>query len=139
VTGSSEAAVAITYRVMHDRRLVETTITGMLDGEELMRYQAEVWSRDDVAGYDELVDVRGIERVDSASADGMRDLARLSAGMKGSAAGRLAIVAPQDITFGLGRQYEAIRDLTGDKRVAVFRGREEALAWLGVAGGPEPA
>ena len=48
--------------------------------------------------------------------------------------GRTAMVAASDFTFGLGRMYE----ITAETRdlpltVAIFRTREEALAWLSAA------
>ena len=64
-------------------------------------YQNEVWSRNDVQGYDELVDMRGVEDVGVPTADSMRALASLSAEMDPprTSAG-LAIIAPQDFAYG---------------------------------------
>jgi len=59
-----------------------------------------------------------------------------------ASAARLAIVAPRDFEFGLGRMYGAHREMDNrsTKWVGVFRARPEALAWLGLdqetAGGP---
>jgi hypothetical protein len=70
--------------------------------------------------------------VEVPSADRIRQLARLSAGMDAAMTSKLAIVAPGDFEFGLGRMYEAFRELqSGTKQVNVFRSLEEALAWLG--------
>jgi hypothetical protein len=46
---------------------------------------------------------------------------------------RFAIVAPDALAFGLGRMYQAYRELRsgGAKQVAVFRTRGEAFAFLG--------
>ena len=67
-------------------------------------------------------------------------LAQLAAAMDkpGAKAAKFAIVAPQDEIYGLGRMYEAYRESIPEstKRVAVFRDREAALAWL-VGGGEE--
>jgi hypothetical protein len=48
---------------------------------------------------------------------------------------RLAIVAPRDELFGLGRMYEFLR---GDSPVdvRVFRERKEAELWLGLSKDP---
>jgi hypothetical protein len=42
---------------------------------------------------------------------------------------RIAIVAPDDLTFGLSRMYEA-QSAGLDREIRVFRDEKEALAWL---------
>jgi hypothetical protein len=97
-----------------------------------------------VAGYDELVDMSRVEHFAEPSSESVRRLAELSARMDPPAASaRFAIVAPQDVAFGLGRMYETYRALNqrSTKQVAVFRDRAAATRWLGStnAGGNEPA
>lgn len=52
--------------------------------------------------------------------------------MRVLAHGRAAIVAPQDLAFGLGRMYDTYRELSGrsTRQVAVFGSMAEALQWL---------
>lgn len=128
------------HRIDHRLRLVLTRAVGTLTDDEVFAYQREVWSRPDVAGYDELVDMSAVQRVAVPSIDRVALLASLSAGMDPQApVSRFAIVAPRDFEYGLGRLYEARRELDarGTKRVAVFRTRAEALAWLGLEQEPE--
>ena len=123
------------HRIDHRRRLVLTRATGTLTGPEIFGYQREVWSRPDVAGYDELVDMTDVEHVAFESVERVVALASVSAGMDArSPTTRFAIVAPRDFEFALGRMYGAHRELEGrsTKRVGVFRTRPEALAWLGL-------
>jgi len=49
---------------------------------------------------------------------------------------RLAIVAPGDFAFGLGRMYSAYREMNAQstKQVAVLRALPRALGWLGLLG-----
>jgi hypothetical protein len=56
-----------------------------------------------------------------------------------SPASKLAIVAPEDLAFGLGRIYEAYREANDQstKRVGVFRSRAEAMKFLGLGGESE--
>ena len=127
------------HRIDHRLRLVLTRAIGTLTDEEIFAYQREVWSRPDVAGYDELVDMSDVEHVAVPSTDRVTQLASFSAAMDARApASRFAIVAPRDYEFALGRMYEAHRELDsrGTKRVGVFRTRAEALAWLGLEGEP---
>jgi hypothetical protein len=127
--------MAIEYQIDFGRRVVFTTACGTVTAEDLFGYQREVWSRPDVAGFDEVVDMSEVEEIAEPSAKQIIALAELSAEMDvRSTVSRFAIVAPQDLAFGLGRMYEAYRGLNrrSTKEVAVFRVRQDALAWLGI-------
>jgi hypothetical protein len=129
----------IEYRIDHARRLVVATGHGAITDADVFGYQREVWSRPDVAGYDELVDVSRVERIVMPSPGRVRDLAELSASMDVPPGGsRFAIVAPSDLTFGIGRMYETYRGLAGGeaKKVSVFRTLDEALRFLGLDNHP---
>jgi hypothetical protein len=125
--------MSIESEIDHERRLVTARGRGTLTHEDVFGYQREVWSRADVAGYDELVDLSGIDRIDQPSTGEVRSLATLAASMdpKGSRS-KLAIVARDDFAFGLGRMYETYRGLDprSTKEVRVFRTVPEALAYL---------
>ena len=124
----------IEHTIDHDRRLVVARGRGILTDQDVFDYQRGVWSRPEVAGYDELVDMSAIEGIDLPSIERVRELAQLSAAMdEGAPPSRLAIVAPKDYTFALGRLYEAYRglDQRSRKQVSVFRTVKDALAWLG--------
>lgn len=125
----------IEVTIDHARRLVTATARGMLTGEDVFGYQRGVWSRPDVTGYNELLDMREVERIDLPSVDNLRALAELSASMDLPAKpSKFAIVATTDEAFGLSRMYETYRNLegTGNKQVAVFRSVTEAYAYLAV-------
>jgi hypothetical protein len=123
------------HRIDHRLRIVMTRAIGTLTDDEVFAYQHGVWSQPEVAGYDELIDMSDVEHVEVPSPDRIVRLASVSAGMDAPVpATRLAIVASRDFEFGLGRMYGAHRemDTRSTKRVAVFRTRPEALAWLGL-------
>ena len=123
----------IDYRIDHERHLVLAEGSGAVTADEIFAYQREAWTRTDVQGYDEIVDMSRVERIVEPSTEGMRRLAALSAKADPLGGGtKFAIVAPQDFAFGLGRMYEAYRALNerSTKQVAVFRTREEAFRWL---------
>jgi hypothetical protein len=127
----------IEYEIDHTRRVVIARGHGVLEEGDFFGYQKDVWSRSEVQGYDELVDMRGVDDVVLPTADGMRALASLSAetdAPRGSA--KLAIIAPQDFAYGLGRMYEAYRSFqpSSTKEVMVFRTAPEAIAFLGLHG-----
>ena len=125
----------IEHRTDHDRRIVFAAARDPLTDADFFDYQRTVWGRPEVAGYDELVDMSAVKDIPTPSRNRLRDLAVVSAAADLPAQpSKLAIVAPNALAFGLGRMYEAFRELValGNKEVAVFRSRGEALKWLGV-------
>ena len=122
----------LTYEVDSDRRLVIATGHGVLTDGDIFGYQETVWSRPEVRGFDEIVDVTGVEKIEYQSHQRVGKLAELSAGMDSPAKTRLAIVAPDATAFGLARMYQAYRGLQArsTKEVAVFRDLAQALQWL---------
>lgn len=126
----------IAYQIDHDQRLVFATPHGVLIDADIFKYQQEVWSRPDVRGYNELIDMAGVTEIEFISTKRVAFLADLSASMDAPAlVSKLAIIATTDLHFGLARMYETYRETAkqGTKAVRVFRNREEALQWLGVS------
>jgi hypothetical protein len=125
----------IDYQVDHRRRLVFARGIGSVDERDVFAYQREAWSRPDVAGYDELIDMSGARHIEVPSLASIRELAALSAGMDAPGQpSKSAIVAPDSLANALARMYEACRALQegGTKEIRVFRTSTEALAWLGL-------
>lgn len=125
----------IDYVIDHEHHIVRARGSGILTDDDVFKYQREVWTRPDVVGYDELMDVSNVRRIALPSIDRIRDLA--SVAVQKDASGRVsrfAIVAPGDVAFMLARLYKAIRGTTkGSKRlVGVFRTLPEALQFLGL-------
>ena len=125
----------INYKIDHEARVVLAAGHGKLDGSEIFDYQRTVWSRPDVQGYNELMDMTNVTQVSAPSPERIQELAALSARMdpKGQNS-RFAIVAPEDLAFGLGRMFQTQRSFQqgGTKEVGVFRTMPEALAFLGI-------
>jgi hypothetical protein len=71
----------IEYRIDHVRRLVSARAIGNLTAEDLFRYQRKVWSLPGVKGYDELIDMIGVEEIVSPTHEKTVELAALSANM----------------------------------------------------------
>ncbi len=128
----------ITYRVDHMLRLVDAAGHGTFTDEDVFGYQKTVWSRPDVSGYNELMDMTDVQEIVSPSSERIRQLASVAARMESSVThSKLAIVAPTDIAFGLGRMFQVFREFEGgsSRSVCVFRTREEAMAFLGINDG----
>jgi len=130
------------YRIDRERRVVFATATRTLSDEDVFLYQREVWSRNDLAGYDEVVDLGLVEDFVLSSGDRVRALAELASAMDvPGASSRLAIVAPHDLAYGFARMFETYRTMnqSGAKIVQVFRSMRAALDWLGVEGPDGPS
>jgi len=125
----------ISFEVDHARHVVFAEGSGRLTDADVFGYQREVWSRADVRGYHELMDMTAVESIEPPTSARLRELAELSAKMDlPEDATRFAIVAPTTIAFGLGKMFQALRDLQPESRkeVGVFRTRPEALGFLGL-------
>jgi hypothetical protein len=124
----------IDYRVDHEQRLVYATAREDLTDQDVFGYQYEVWSREDVVGYDELVDMTHVEHIEVPSADRMKELVQLAAGMDlPHTPTKFAIVAPDRLSYDLARFFQAYREIDprSTKQVEVFKTVPEALGWLG--------
>jgi hypothetical protein len=127
----------IRYRIDHGLKLVVAAGYGDFASEEVFRYQRDVWSRPEVAGYNELVDMSHVTHIELPSPDNIKKLARLAAEMDlPGASSKFAIVAPANLSFGLGRMFQTHRELDprSTKQVAVFKTMDEALEFLQIAG-----
>jgi hypothetical protein len=126
--------MGIEYRIDDAHRMVIAKAQGVVTHQDVLAYQREVWSRADVAGYDELFDMTSAEGLVPPSKESVRETSTLAASMDcAGIASKFAIVAPTDLAFGIGRMYQSYRECDGrsTKKVAVFRSLESALQWLG--------
>ena len=131
----------ISYYVNHARRLVIAAAHGVLTDEDVFAYQTTVWSRPDVAGYAELLDMSDVTEIIQPTIGRVQHLASVAAKMPSSgSSSRFAIIAPSDIAFGLGRMFQAFREHAdeGTRKVAVFRRVSEAVAFLEVESESKP-
>ena len=130
--------MAIPYRIDREHRLVVASPQGTLTAADLFQYQRECWSRDDVRGFDELVDMTGVTEVTEPDKDRIRELSNLAARMDDrDRPSKLAIVCERDLFYGLARMFQTYREMNPEstREVRVFRAMPEALAYLG---GGEP-
>ena len=103
--------------------------------DEVFGYQARIFALDEAIGYDELIDLTHVNEIALPTTDRLRDLATNAASMDATHGNsKLAVVAPGDLTYALGRMFQTTREL--DPRsttdVGIFRTMKEALAFLGV-------
>ena len=123
----------LAFRLDRDAHVIVAAAYGTVTDEQVFEYQREISSREDTIGYDELVDVTHMKEIALPSTDRVRDLAVVAAGADASrGSSRLAIVAPGDLAFALGRMFQTNRELDprSKREVGVFRTTKEALAFL---------
>lgn len=84
--------------------------------------------------FSQLFDFRGVTELLLTSQD-VRTLAIPNVFGKHSPR---AFVVSTDLQFALGRMFEARRNLAGEREIAIFRGRAEALSWLGLSAENDP-
>ncbi len=120
----------IAYTIDDERRLVLTVSSGTLSDADVMQHKAAL--RDDprvTRDMKELSDVRAIERLDITEV-GIRQMTRFDRDAAASRGGHtLAIVATEDIIFGMARMYEMLTE-ENVRSVQVFRDIDEATRWL---------
>ena len=108
------------------------------DAEVLGAYEALLRSPDFDPTLNVLVDLRRVERLD-VSSDAMRSLIQsfkpVEAEMSRT---RRAVVAGDDVAFGLARMFELLRSAPPDV-IRVFRHYTEACEWLRDAPARPPA
>ena len=123
----------ISYQTDPGKRRIVAEASGAIGQQELFAYQKDVGTRPEWAGFDEIFDVSHVDSLLDIRIDNLKALADLAASMDTPGLpSKFAIVAPQDLYFGLGRMYESLRESAphSSRRIAAFRSRAEAERWL---------
>ncbi len=127
--------MALVYRLDHEARVIVAAGYGTLTDDDVFLYQRQIGSLEEAIGYDELVDMTHVTHIALPSTARVGDLAALAAGMDPvRRSSKFAIVAPDDLAFGLGRMFQMRRELErgSTTQVGVFRTMDDALAFLGI-------
>ena len=124
----------ITYQLRPDENLVILVHVGAVTDDEFMSFYKALFedTRFDVS-FNMLVDLRQAE----SSVRGAGTLKESAEFMRRqyvstTARPKIAVVASEDISFGLARMYEAFSD-AAHWEFEVFRSADTALAWLGLS------
>ena len=115
------------YVIDKERKLVITTAWGDCTADDVLEFRKQVLKdRDFDPSFSQLADFTGVTKVD-VSPDEVRMLATKS---PFSTQSRRALVADNQVIFGLSKMFGILRNLRGEKLIRVFRTRSEALDWL---------
>lgn len=120
-------AMGASYRLDADRRLVLTTLAGVVTEDDLDGLE-NTMSKDPAFDptWPVLVNATHLDPA-AISAEGLRYRAAQVRPLHH----RVAVVAPADVVFGLARMFQMLTEGNGNQ-IEVFRTPREALAWLGV-------
>ncbi len=125
----------IEFRILGDARRILTRCFGHLEGVHLLEYYRSL-TADPLYDptFDELFDLSDVDEVDVTSND-LRKLSHATrvGGRQGRGV-RVAIVAPEDLEFGLSRMYEAFQAESANE-MRVFRDPDEATKWIDAPAG----
>ena len=122
--------MCVDYRIDTARGLVFTDCHGNISAADMDDIAQRL--RNDPAfnpDYRQLVDLTAVSGI-SAPFDAIRHFASDQRGDPFSGKSHRAIVAPHDLTFGVARMYEALREDKDNGALRVFRSLPEALKWL---------
>jgi len=125
--------MAITHTLYKKEKIVFSTLSGIITDSLLLEsYAALYTSKDWLPGLDEVVDLSHADMT-AVSADGMQRLAALTMSHTKSKCEsfRTALIAPDDLIFGLSRLYEGVSE-ESPEQVMVFRNLSQACDWIGV-------
>ena len=115
------------YKIDKPRRLVMSTAAGVLTKAEVLSLQDQLRKDPDFdPTFSQLSDLTHVTGMDITGAD-MRELAARTAFSPKS---RRAVIASNDLAYGLARMFEQFRETKGDRGIRVFRKLEDALDWI---------
>jgi hypothetical protein len=125
--------MAYTYEIDRRRNFVRIIVTGRDSVADILRRMREI--SNDLRfspGMDVLNDFTGVTDL-NLSADDIDGITKLQKALDDLiGGGRQAIVADQDLIYGLGRMYETLAEGRVSMKIRIFRQLREAEAWLGI-------
>ena len=119
--------MTIESEVIKSKGLVVTRVKGKMKLDEFESSQWALKENPDFdPSFDHLFDMSGVDDIDDVSAQNIKRIAHIRIF---SPTSRRAVIAPDDLTYGLSRMYEVFSK-ANDSNLGVFRNREDAVNWL---------
>jgi hypothetical protein len=117
----------LSYRIDKQQRLVASRISGNFTVDDALEFRRQIVADADFdPSFAELLDFSGVSKMDITP----REVRMLAGTNIFSPDSRRAIVAEDPLVFGLGRIFETLRTLRGDRHIRVFHTRDQALTWI---------
>jgi hypothetical protein len=117
----------IDYRILPEHRLIVICLFGDVSVDDIIANSLTLRSDPDYSpDYDSLVDNKLLEHTFTAE-----EIHRLSSrNMDQDTSGRIAVVAPNAVIFGMSRMYQILTDSDNEEQSHIFRDIHSALTWL---------
>lgn len=123
--------MTIQYRYDPDVDVLFVNMSGEVTDLDLIDYAEKILSEELEDQNDDFIDLTDVTTV-SVTGRGLRKtVGVLERGGRASNPGRVAVVAPSDVTFGMARMLQAFRS-ESPIEVRVFRVASEAREWMGL-------
>jgi hypothetical protein len=120
------------YKIDKERKLVMSTAAGELTKADVLLLQDQLRKDPDFdPNFSQLSDLTHVTTMNITGAE-MQELAERTAF---SPTARRAVIARNDLAFGMARIFEQMRETRGDVGIRVFRKLEDALNWIVVNDG----
>lgn len=124
----------IQWFVDDDPPLLVVRGQGHLTVDDLIRYQEETSADPVTSGLDELLDLSACTSIEGDVEGAARVAAAAARARARRSPGKLAILAPGDLAFGLARMYQAMAEgVEPPREIRVTRTAEDAAGFLGLA------
>lgn len=118
----------INYRILPEQKLIAICNWGKTTVEEVLKFSQDLRSDPDFSqSYDTILDNTQIE--DAFTSDDINKLSNPRIETS-EPAGKVAIIAPADITYGISRMHELVAATKSPQKLYVFRNTGPALKWL---------
>ena len=115
------------YKIDKERRLVLSSASGVFTLADAVSHMDKLSNDPDFdPSFSQIADFTQVTRIELSS----NDIRRLAQRGIFSAHSRRAFIAPNETIFGIGRMFEILRGLEGEKGIRIFRTLEEALDWV---------
>ena len=118
----------IKYRILPEQKLIAICNWGKTTVEEILKFSQDLRSDPDFSqSYDTILDNTQIETVFTSDEIDKLSSPRIDTSKQ---AGKVAIIAIADITYGMSRMHELVTETKSPNKISVFRNTGSALKWL---------
>ncbi len=115
------------YKIDKERKLVLSTGSGVVTMADAISHQTKLLQESDFdPSFSQLLDLTQVETYEVT----LNDVRKLAQAKVFSPDSRRAILVNNDYAFGAARVFEALRGISGEKGIRVFRDLDEALDWI---------
>jgi hypothetical protein len=118
----------INYRILPEKKLIAICNWGKTTVEDIVKFSQDLRSDPGFSqSYDSIVDNTQLESI--YTGDEIKKLSNPRIDTSKSV-GKVAIIAPADIIYGMSRMHELISETKSPHKIHVFRDTGSALKWL---------